>query len=631
MERNIQKNGVVNLLALVAVGAATYGVSNYSSSLAGQVAAVFLGLGVLVAFVSWFQMRLEERERLEKLELDELARSRGSATLFEGKEAEVFPAQRSREQFEKFFVPGFTVVLLVAQGAAAFFLWRWLSKIVTAPPLRQEMVAMSLLGLLALVLFLIGRFSATIARLENHRLLRPSASYILLGAYLCAVGALAIAGIKGEFPKTDLYVARALVILLGLMTAETLIALVFEIYRPRVKGKVARPLYDSRFVGLLAQPEGLVATAAQTLDYQFGFKVSETWFFQMIKNTAGVLFLAQIVVLLLSTCVVFIDPGEQGLLERFGRRVESRGILEPGAHFKLPWPIDQVYRHHTDQVQTLAVGFSDAEDEDHHAEQRVVTWTAEHTKSESNFLVANRSRSGDENSNATGKKAPPVSLIGVSVPVQFQINDLVKWAYRHENSSNLLQQIASREVVRFLASADLNEIMSSARQRAALDLQARIQKAADAQQLGARVLFVGLQDLHPPVKVAPEYQKVVSAMHKKQASILAAKAEGIRTNALADAQVFTLTNAAQAARLGIELTATARAAAFTNQIPAYNAAPSVYLQRAYLQGFAQATAKAAKYILLATNTSEVIQFDLQRRIGEEYAEKIAGAIAAPKK
>ena len=536
MERNIQKNGVVNLLALVAVGAATYGVSNYSSSLAGQVAAVFLGLGVLVAFVSWFQMRLEERERLEKLELDELARSRGSATLFEGKEAEVFPAQRSREQFEKFFVPGFTVVLLVAQGAAAFFLWRWLSKIVTAPPLRQEMVAMSLLGLLALVLFLIGRFSATIARLENHRLLRPSASYILLGAYLCAVGALAIAGIKGEFPKTDLYVARALVILLGLMTAETLIALVFEIYRPRVKGKVARPLYDSRFVGLLAQPEGLVATAAQTLDYQFGFKVSETWFFQMIKNTAGVLFLAQIAVLLLSTCVVFIDPGEQGLLERFGRRVESRGILEPGAHFKLPWPIDQVYRHHTDQVQTLAVGFSDAEDEDHHAEQRVVTWTAEHTKSESNFLVANRSRSGDENSNATGKKAPPVSLIGVSVPVQFQINDLVKWAYRHENSSNLLQQIASREVVRFLASADLNEIMSSARQRAALDLQARIQKAADAQQLGARVLFVGLQDLHPPVKVAPEYQKVVSAMHKKQASILAAKAEGIRTNALADAR-----------------------------------------------------------------------------------------------
>lgn len=629
MDRNIQKNGLVNLLALLAVASAAYGVSSYSNSLAGQVASVFLGLGVLVAFVSWFQMRLEERERLEKLELEEMARARGSATLFEGKEAEVFPAQRSREQFERFFVPGFTVVLLLIQGTAAFFLWRWLSRLMAPLQLKQEMVAMSLLGLLALILFLVGRFSATIARLENHRLLRPSASYLLLGAYLCAAAALAVAGIKGEFPRTDLYAARALVILLGFAAVETLVALVFEIYRPRLKGKVTRPLYDSRLVGLLAQPEGLVATAAQTLDYQFGFKVSETWFFQMIKNTAGVLFLAQLGALLLSTCVVFIEPGEQGLLERFGRRVTGRAVLEPGAHLKLPWPVDQVYRHHTEQVQTVAVGFTD--EDDHHEEQRVVVWTAEHTKSEGNFLVANRERPSVEAGAAGAKKAPPVSLIGVSIPVQFQITNVVDWVYNHQDSSNLLQQVASREVVRFLASADLNEILSTNRLESSFALRQRIQEVADTQKIGARILFVGLQDLHPPVKVAPEYQKVVSARHQKAAAILAAKADGIRTNALANAQAFTLTNAAEAARISLELTATARAAAFTNQIPAYQAAPAVYLQRAYLQAFAQATAKASKYLLLATNTSEVIQWDLQRRIGDEYMQQVAGAIAAPKK
>src|SRR5512147_897569 len=101
---------------MLLVGAAGYGLARYANVLSGQVAAVFLGLGVLVALVSWFQMRLEEREKLEKLELDELARSKGSATLFEGKEAEVFPIQRSREQFERFFVPGFTFVVLVLQG-----------------------------------------------------------------------------------------------------------------------------------------------------------------------------------------------------------------------------------------------------------------------------------------------------------------------------------------------------------------------------------------------------------------------------------------------------------------------------------------------------------------------------------
>ncbi len=37
-----------------------------SDSLAGQAASIFLGLGALVAFASWFQMRLEENERLGK-------------------------------------------------------------------------------------------------------------------------------------------------------------------------------------------------------------------------------------------------------------------------------------------------------------------------------------------------------------------------------------------------------------------------------------------------------------------------------------------------------------------------------------------------------------------------------------
>src|SRR5215467_5470860 len=111
MERSVKPNGLINLLALLVVAVAGFAVARQSSSLAGQVCVLFLGVGVLVAAVSWFQMRLEERERLEKLELDELAKSHGSATLFEAKEADTFPAQRAREQFERYFVPVFTALL----------------------------------------------------------------------------------------------------------------------------------------------------------------------------------------------------------------------------------------------------------------------------------------------------------------------------------------------------------------------------------------------------------------------------------------------------------------------------------------------------------------------------------------
>ena len=108
MEQSSQKNGLINLLLLLAAGAAAFAVARFANSLAGAVAAIFLGAGALIALVSWFQMRLEDRERLEKFELDELARSKGSATLFADKDAETFPAQQSRLQFERFFVPGFT-------------------------------------------------------------------------------------------------------------------------------------------------------------------------------------------------------------------------------------------------------------------------------------------------------------------------------------------------------------------------------------------------------------------------------------------------------------------------------------------------------------------------------------------
>src|SRR5882672_8948706 len=89
MERNIQKNGLTNLLLLLAVGIATFAVGLYVRSLAAQIAAGYLGMGVLVAAVSWFQMRLEERERIEKLEFDEVTKGgASSATLFNTQEAE---------------------------------------------------------------------------------------------------------------------------------------------------------------------------------------------------------------------------------------------------------------------------------------------------------------------------------------------------------------------------------------------------------------------------------------------------------------------------------------------------------------------------------------------------------------
>src|ERR1017187_3954366 len=613
MERSIQKNGLINLLVLLTVGVAGLAVVRYANSLAGQVNILFLGIGVLVAAVSWFQMRLEDRERLEKLEFDELAKTHSGSALFEARDAEGFPAQRSREQFERFFVPAFTVILLVLQVGGAWFLWRWLSQSTTETEVKQPIAGLALFGVFALLLFLLGRFSATIARLERQRVLRPGASYLLFNAFLALVVALGMVGVWAGFPKTDFYVAHGLCGLLGLVAVETLIQLVLEIYRPRVKGKVERPLYESRLVGLLGQPEGLITTAAQALDYQFGFKVSETWFYRFFERALAWLLLLQLGTLVLSTCVVFIEAGEEGLLEHFGKRVESRSPLGPGAHLKWPWPIDRVYRFRAEQIQTFHVGFAEESGQER---ERYVLWSQGH-RGETNFLVANRMQFSQEVTNeVSAKRTPPVSLLTVSVPVQFQITNLLEWAYNNEDAPALLEDLGTREVVRYLVGVDMNDIMSQGRQEAALVLADRIQTAANQHGLGASIISVDLGDLHPPVKVAPDYEKVIAAVQTKQAKILAARADDIRTNALAGAQAVSILNRASAERTSREIGALAQAALFTNQIPAFETAPSVYMERAYLQTFAHATASARKYLLLTTNTQDVLTFDLQESLAQ---------------
>jgi regulator of protease activity HflC (stomatin/prohibitin superfamily) len=621
MERSIQKNGLINLLALLAVGIAAFIVARLSNSLAGQVSVLFLGLGFLVAAVSWFQMRLEDNERIEKLEFDELTKSRSGSTLFESKDAELFAAQRSREQFERFFVPIFTVVLCLLQAGGAWWLWRWVSSNAALPVVKQPDTALALFATFAIVLFILGQFSSRFARLGRHRLLQPASSYVLLGAYICFVVALGVGAVITGYPKADLFIAYALCLVLALIALETLINLVLEMYRPRVKGRVARPLYDGRLVGLLAQPEGLFTTAAQAIDYQFGFKVSETWFYRLFFERAlKWLILAQLAVLLLSTCFVFIDAGEQGLLEHCGKPA-ARSPLGPGAHLKWPWPFDQVYRFRTEQIQSFEVG---APSETAEEQEAYVLWSLAHTRvnnqaaEEDNFLVANREPSSAEDTNQPGaKRTPPVSLITGNIPVQFQITNLLSWAYTNEDSPSLLQDLARREIVRHFVGADMTEIMSQGRLEASRQMLQGIQAAADQHQLGARIISVGLQDMHPPVKVAADYEKVVAAIHTKQAKILAARADEIRTNALAGAQAVSIVNRANADAKAREIGAFAQAGLFTNQLPAFAAAPSVYVERAYLQAFTRATANARKYVLLTTNTYDVLQFDLQESVARD--------------
>lgn len=614
MQRNLTRIGLLNFVMLLVAGATCFFLARQGGSYAGQVGMSFLGTGVLIAFLSWFQMRLEERERLEKLELEELARSARGTTLFDTGDAEIFPAQRAREQFERLIVPAATVLLFLLQAAGAVALWVWLQGEFPRR-LQQPMLLMALFGMFALILLLIGKYGAKLAQLDGQRLLRPGAAYVLLGSAVCFLVALGLGAVQAGFSNVDLYLARALSILLGMAAVETLITLVLEIYRPRVKGRpvAARVIYESRLVGLLGQPAGIFSTVAQALDYQFGFKVSETWFYQFIQRAAGWIVLAQLGILLLSTCVVFIEAGEEALLERNGRPLAGREVLGPGLHFKLPWPIDVTYRERTREVRSLVIGYVPNEEEagGAHLDARTILWTVSHAKEEFNLLVANRVRYG------TTDQAPPVNLLSVNIPVQYQIKSLRDWAIRHADATNLLEQIASRETARYLVGVDFSEFMASGRNAAALALRTNIQKAIDEVQLGAEVLFIGLQGVHPPVKVGKEFNAVVAALQEKEAIIERARTYALTNVILARAEATNRLLQAEVYKIRQIAAVASEAAQFTNQVKAFEEAPGVYTRRAYLGALSRGIARSRKTIITTTNTPAVLNLNLEDKIRED--------------
>ncbi len=620
MDRNVQRTVRLSLVVLLVGGLTCLWAAGQTGSLAAQVAQWYFLFAFVVTLVSWFQQRLQDREGIEQLEFDELARSKSASSLFNVEDSGSFPARQSRLQFEKWFVPVFAALLVIGQG---YVVWQQWVAVGSQPKLlTQPLIGMGLYATVFLTLTIFGLYASRLAEHGNHPLLRPAAGHILLNAYLCGAVTLALFGVEvGKFRSLDLYVARLLIVVLGLITLELALTLVLEIYRPRIKGRgTQHSLYESRIIGLLSRPDSLFSTAAHALDYQFGFKVSETWFYRFLQRSLAWIILVQATLLWLSTAVVFIDPGEQGLYERFG---QPRGeVLGPGAHLKAPWPIDAIHRYRTSQVQSFVIGVVPKDEEtalDPYA-TAVIQWTVSHNKEEYNMLVASRDVSA---ASAAGEDAAvPVNLLTVSIPVQFEIKDLRQWVYNHLDPARLLEDIAYREVVRYLVNVDLMEIMGEGRSRAISELQQRIQAVADLPQveLGVNILFVGLQDIHPPREVAEAFQNVVGALQERETSILTAEATRAHILPLASAQASNLVIRAHSYGVRTTNSAAGQADQFLQQAVAYRRAPLMYTERAYLDMFTRSVTNSRIYLFAITNTDQVINFNLEEKIRRDISD-----------
>jgi membrane protease subunit HflK len=516
-----------------------FGIAFFLGQWSGFFAVSAISWLILSSALIWFVLCLQFHQRAlaeqEKLDISQLSKDEKASTIFQagGERADLFAAaQRRLEIVEKWFVPIFSGLIAAYQlGLGAYLL----KVIIGGIEREQQQPLLCAIGMtaIAFISFLMSRYSTGMSAQMQWKPLRAGGSSLLGIAVLCFALAIGLALAQFKYFIIITIINWTVPILLVLLGAETTLNLILDIYRPRLKGRYSRSAFDSRLLGVINEPGGIFRSAASAIDYQFGFKVSQTWFYKLLEKAIVPLVLFAAVTLYLLSCIVVVEPHEQAIIEHFGNPVNDANdvrLVGPGLAFKWPWPIDIAYKYSTKKVMELNIGFVPrARDDTHKAGYGPLLWGAQHYEEEHRLLVASQ-----ETVVGSDESAVPVSLVMAAVPVQYRVKDLYSFIYNHNEPDKRLEAICYRELTKFAASAKIevdneadleHSLLGAGRSEAKNILTREIQKAADEAELGVEIVFLGLQGIHPPPEVASNYQEVISAVQQKQALILQAQSE----------------------------------------------------------------------------------------------------------
>lgn len=516
-------------------------------SLALQQLAGFIAGGLPIWLAAVLVFRQHELAAWEAMDLEELRRERqasgGGEAIFgpEGGGSLGFMVAQARLAWmQRYLVPALGLVTagwLIGAG-----LWNWRSLPALDDPqwtgLTNVPLGVVALSVLMLALFLPARYASGLGRVSEWQLLRACGSY-MFGNSLAAMAIIVSLGayLYGGVESWEHVLARAIPLLMIVLGLETLLNFILDIYRPRTPGTQPRAAFDSRILGLISEPGGIAHTLSEAINYQFGFQVSQTWFYQLLERTFLPLAGAGALALWLLTCLVVVEPYEHAIIERLGRQVHPERPLGPGLHFKLPAPLEIARKYPTDQLYQIVIGHA-TEDGPRpprrEARSDVEQWTdprhggLEHF----NFIVSLPPRSARLPVTRPGveggvprDRAVPVHLLRMNLVVQYKLDPQRLAAHTRsvQDPHDLLRHIAWEETARFVSSQYVDAMLGEARDQAGQVLRERIARRAAQLDLGFEIRYVGLLEAHPAPGVAEAFRRVINARQERTAEIRKAR------------------------------------------------------------------------------------------------------------
>jgi len=284
---------------------------------------------------------------------------------------------------------------------------------------------------------------------------------------------------------------------------------------------------------------------------------------------AGILAAILVVVIGIFAFTVRVNTDEVGIVLRFGEYVRQ---LQPGLHFRLPYPIEEVELPKFTRINRIEIGMRGAS-------ERGVTRAVRDVPEESLMLT------GDEN------------IVDIDFVVVWKINNAPDYLFNIQNPEGTVKDVAESAMREIVGQSDIEPILTAARAETESKVQQLIQKILDGYGAGIEVVQVQLQKVDPPAQVIDAFRDVQAARADEERLQNEAQAYANRVVPEARGEAERILQTAQGYRDRVIAEAKGEADRFEKVLQEYQKAPDVTRKRIFIETMQQVLSETDKIII----------------------------------
>lgn len=317
----------------------------------------------------------------------------------------------------------------------------------------------------------------------------------------------------------------------------------------------------------------------------------------------GLLALALIgFVLWLVSGVYILEPAERGVITRFGAHVKT---TEPGPHWHIPWPIEQVERVNVENVQSAKMN-----------QQLTLTQ--------------------DEN------------LVKITLSVQYNIKSAEDYLFNVQRPGLTLDQVVESAVREAIGGTDMSSILTT--DEVILDPDATAESLANAEPVdvklqattkenvqsildqygtGLIVTAVSLEEAQPPDEVQAAFSDAIKAREDKERIISEAEAYENEILPIARGDAERILQEAEGYKTRVEQSAVGESKRFLSLLAEFEKAPDVTRERLYIEAMESVLSNTSKVMIDSkdSGSNSLMYLPIDKLINQGGA--AAGSAARP--